>query len=100
MKKVPIIKPATAAENTETINKANEPKNLFLNNRLYPMKDARTSNTTDAEVKPKKWRAVGLNIKLIIVAMEPTNVAVPIFLTNHTASIIVAKPTRSQKIGK
>jgi len=54
----------------------------------------------EAAVKPKKCTASGLNMKFITVAMKPTNVAVPSFLTHHTANISAAKPIRSQRKGK
>lgn len=100
MKNDPMNRPATAAEDTETANRKIDPKSLFSNKRLYPNRETRTSNMMQAAVKPKKWKAVGLNIKFIIVAMQPTNVAVPIFLTYHTANIMAEKPIKSQQKGK
>jgi len=49
----PIIKPAKAAENTEIMNKMIEPKILFLNIRLYPLKNTRMSKVIEATKKPK-----------------------------------------------
>ena len=100
MKNDPMIKPATAAENTEITKIVVEPTSLFSNSRLYPLKNVRTSNTMDAAKKPKKWRAVGLTIMLIISAMKPTKVGVTSFLTHHTASIKAEKPIMSQQKGR
>lgn len=99
MKNDPMTKPATAAENTEMTNRLIEPMSLFSNKRLCPNRETRTSNMMQATVKPKKCKAVGLNIKFIIVAMQPTNVAVPVFLTYHTDNIIAEKPIKSQQKG-
>ena len=100
MKIVPITKPAKAADATEMINRIIEPITLFSNSRLCPLTNARTSNTTDAAKNPKKWRAVGRTIMLMIRAINPTNVAVPIFLDHQTARIKAEKPIRSQAKGK
>jgi len=62
--------------------------------------NARTSNTTEAAVNPMKCIAVGLSMKFIIVAMTPTRVAVPSFLTHQTARVMDAKPIRSQRNGR
>ena len=51
-------------------------------------------------MKPKRCTASGLNMKFTMVAMKPMNVAVPSFLTHHTANIRAAKPIRSQRKGK
>ena len=95
-----MIKPAIAAEITESTKRIIDAKSFLLNNCLYPVEDIITSNNIEVDVKPKKWMAFGLNIKFIMVAMKPTNVAVPSFLTHHTASIRAAKPIRSQRNGK
>lgn len=58
------------------------------------------SNKMEAAKNPMKWRAVGLPIILIISAMSPTNVAVPIFWHHHTARISAEKPMRSQAKGR
>ena len=100
MKNNPITKPAKAAEKTEVKSSAIEPMCLFSNKRLYPIKNVSISNTMDAAKKPKKWRAYGLTIRLITNAINPTKVAVPIFLDHHTARINAAKPMRSQAKGR
>lgn len=100
MKKTPMIKPAMAAENTASAKRTTEPASLFPNKRLYPVRDAVTSKSMEAAVKPRKWTASGRNMKFIIVAMKPTNVAVPFFLTHHTASIWATNPIRSQRKGR
>jgi hypothetical protein len=92
MKKTPMIKPAKAAENTERAKRTTEPASVFSNKRLYPVGDVMTSNSVEAAVKPRKWTASDRTMKFTIVAMKPTNVAVPLFLTHHTASIWAADP--------
>ena len=100
MKNDPITEPAKAADITEIMKRTIEPVRLFSNKRLYPLTNASISNTTDAAKNPKKWRAVGRTIMLMISATNPTNVAVPIFLDHHRARIRAEKPMRSQAMGK
>ena len=99
IRKAPIIRPARAAEKIDIMKRESEPKSLFLNMRLYPLKKMITSNATETAKKPKKWGDVGLKNILIINATKPTNVAVPGFLTHHTATIKMENPIMSQRKG-
>ena len=86
MKKTPMIKPAIVAEITESAKRMIDPKDFFSNRRLCPVEEAITSKNIEATVKPKMCTASGLNMKFIMVAINPTNVAVSSFLTHHTAN--------------
>jgi len=57
------------------------------------------SKTTLAVVNPKKWVALGLSIKVMIVAVIPVTVTAPNFLIHHKASISDIIPNMSQKNG-
>ena len=63
------------------------------------MSPVRISKTILAAVKPKKWVAPGLSIKVIIVAIIPVAVTAPNFLIHHKASISEMMPSMSQKNG-
>jgi hypothetical protein len=54
MKNVPMIKPATAADSTETESIETVTNNGFLKHLSYPMSFAVTSKTTLAAAKPRK----------------------------------------------
>lgn len=99
MKRLPIIMPATAVEATDAESKLITLDIDFSKQFGYLMSLVRTSKTTHAAVKPKKWVAYGLSIKVIIVAIIPVIVTPPNFLTHHKASISEIIPSMSQKNG-
>jgi hypothetical protein len=100
MKKLPIIRPAIAAEPIEIASKEETATAEFLNTRLYPIELVATSNTMLAAVKPRKKRPPGFNMKLISVATKPTTVAAPNFLTHQNVRLKAAKPSMSHRMGK
>jgi hypothetical protein len=100
MKNVPIMAPATAADRVEIGTMLIMVYDVFLNALLYLTSHDAASKTMLAAVKPKKWMAPGLNVKLITVAISPTIVVDPSFLVHQTVSVNAAKPIRSQKKGR
>lgn len=100
MKYVPMTKPATAADSKEMENNEMAVKDDLLKQTLYLASQASASKKTLAAVKPRKKRPAGLKMKFMEVAMRPTAVAAPGFLTHHTVRESTAKPIISQRIGR
>lgn len=99
MKNSPITEPAMAAEKIDVASRPTEATIPLLKIR-YRVRKRIASSDMDAAKKPRKWIAVGLRSRLIISARNPTNVADPSFLTDHTVRISIENPITSQKKGK
>lgn len=99
MIRVPIIRPASAADSTEMTTRVAAVKNRCLNILLYPKRLVSRSKNRLAAVNPRKYTPLGLSIRLKTVAMAPTAVATPGFRIHHDVRLRAAKPITSQKIG-
>jgi len=99
MKKAPMIKPATVADKVEIDIMLITMLTVFAKILSYLTSQAAASKTTLAAVKPKKWTAPGLKIKLIIVAINPTKVIDPNFFVHQTTTVNMEKPIKSQRKG-
>ena len=100
IKRTPIIVPATAVEIADTKSRLIILNIGFSRQLLYPISLARTSKTILAAVKPKKWVASGLNVKVIIVAIIPVSATAPNFLVCHNTKISEITPSVSHKNGR
>ncbi len=99
MKKEPMMEPATKADMTEISTRQSEPAYALSKRFLYPTSRVRTSKTRLAAVKPTKKRSSGLNMKLIAVAIRPTDVAAKNLRVHQTARSRDENPIRSQRKG-
>lgn len=99
MKRLPIIMPAIAVDTTEANSKLITLRTGLSRQFLWPMSVVRTSKTVLAVVNPKKCVALGLSIRVIIVAVIPVMVTAPNFLIHHRASMSEIIPTVSHKNG-
>ena len=99
MKYVPMIRPATAADSTETLSSKIEVREAFLKYRSYLSGNVTASKTMLAAVNPKKNTPPGFNTKFMTVAISPTMLAAPGFRTHQTVNESTAKPITSQSIG-
>jgi hypothetical protein len=99
MKKLPIIKPAIAAEPIEISNRQVMATAVFLNIRLGPKELEAKSKTMLAAVKPRKKIPPGFTMKLMSVAIKPMIVTAPNFLTHQKVRLSDAKPIMSHRIG-
>lgn len=66
---------------------------------LYLINHDATSKTALAAVKPKKVTVLGLNMKLMTVAISPTTVAEPSLCVHQTVIVNAVKPIISHRKG-
>ena len=99
MKKVPIRKPAAAADKVEIEIMLMTILTVFLKTLSYRVSQVATSKMMLATVKARKWIPLGLKVKLMAVAINPIKVTDPSFRIHHTATVNTVKPIRSQRKG-
>ncbi len=100
MKNEPIMNPAMAAERVEMIVAMIVVFNALLKKLLNPTSANIKSNTKAAAVKPKNVRAWGLNMKFMMVAINPIAVIAPNFLIHQAATVRIVNPIKSQSMGR
>ena len=100
MKKVPMMMPATAVDATDANRSSPIPMLPLSRTFSYPRKRVMASKTMVAPVKPRNWTPPGFMMKLMSVAMRPTVMDAPGFLTHQTVRESVAIPSMSHRIGR
>ncbi len=100
MKRLPMMRPAIEVDMVDRRIRRVGPKNFLSRRFLYPKAQEEMSKKRLAAVNPRKWNAVGLRRRLMMVAISPIAEAESGLLVHQMVRMRRDVASISQRIGR